>query len=149
MLQYIHRLWLVLGSYWTVGSSKLNQNSKVVGWKTKTTSWKMLKSSVEFEGKSRVWWQLSMGSSIQANQSHTARVVMRLIKFVGTITWTAQCKRPPEASRRFNLLKMVLQTKPSRSVHRDRCHTPSTPLVVTQASAVSSLESGALPGQLL
>ncbi|TNN74515.1 hypothetical protein EYF80_015295 [Liparis tanakae] len=39
--------------------------------------------------------------------------------------------------------------KPSRSPHCDKCHTPSTTLVVTQASAVSCLESGALFGQLM
>lgn len=49
----------------------------------------------------------------------------------------------------FNLLVAVLQMKPSCSVHRDRCHKPSAPLVVTQASADSSLGSGGLLGQLL
>lgn len=39
--------------------------------------------------------------------------------------------------------------KPSCSVHCNRCHTPSAPLVVTQMSADSSLGSGDLLGQLL
>lgn len=50
---------------------------------------------------------------------------------------------------RFNLLVIVLQMKPSRSVHCDRYHKPSTTLVLTQVSAVSSLVSGSLLGQLV
>ena len=43
----------------------------------------------------------------------------------------------------------VLQTKPSRSVQCERCHTPSEILVDTQVSAFSKLGSGALKCQLV
>lgn len=44
---------------------------------------------------------------------------------------------------------MILQMKPSRSVHGVKCQVPSTTLVVTQESSVSSLGFGPLWGQLV